>query len=140
MVCVRVCVVLPTSEWLVYTQCTCMWVWLGKDMVMLDSLCACPSITLITLNRHHTQCMYRFAVVCCCLLLFVSLYCLLLHGSITCRLGKTTLASMITLPPLCSRVQWMQETRTFPSQSFQWYVLYITPLHLLCLVMYSLCV
>ena len=39
---------------------------------------------------------------------------------------------MITLPPLCSRVQWMQETRTFPSQSFQWYVHYTLALALSC--------
>ena len=46
---------------------------------------------------------------------------------------------MKTLPPLCSRVQWMQETRTFPSRSFQWCVHHTLALSLSCYVQFVLC-
>ena len=97
-----------------------MCVWLEWDMACNVSHFVCLSISFVSLNITLSSCvgLLLFAVICCAALFTV----LALLVQIYWRLGKTMPASMMTLQPSCSCVQWTQKMRIFPSRSSQWYV------------------
>ena len=109
---------LPLAIVLFMHSASYMCVGLEWDMACNVSHFVCLSISFVSLNITLSSCvgLLLFAVIC-------FLHCLLaLLVQISGRLGKTIPASMMTLQPSCSRVQWTQETRIFPSRSSQWYV------------------